>query len=162
MGLGMRNQKRFKKQDDIQWGGSLVTTVIMILLIVAVSFWATRTISRMEEERSLERLYEETGSLADNIEMYMNNDREELEMLSAVITHYEDPSSPELWNLLDSHTNVGLMSRIELLLPGDIVLTSGGKPVDASGLISFEEEAAKGIHISDRELDILHQDTYIV
>lgn len=162
MGLGMRNQKRFKKQDDIQWGGSLVTTVIMILLIVAVSFWATRTISRMEEERSLERLYEETGSLADNIEMYMNNDGEELEMLSAVITHYEDPSSPELWNLLDSHTNVGLMSRIELLLPGDIVLTSGGKPVDASGLISFEEEAAKGIHISDRELDILHQDTYIV
>ena len=90
MGLGMRNQKRFKRQNDIQRGGSLVTTVILILLIVAVSFWATRTISRMEEERSLERLYEETGSLADNIEMYMNNDREELDMVMKKLSSIRD------------------------------------------------------------------------
>ena len=115
----------------------------------------------MEEERSFERLYEEAGNLADNVLRYSENDQEELEMLSAVISQYRNLSSPKLWNLLDSYTNVGMMSRIELLLPGDVVLTSGGESVDASGLLSFEAEAAKGIHITNREIDIIHRDTYV-
>lgn len=159
---GKRKGKQLKAQEDIRWGRSpLITTGLMIILIVAASFGVIRYINHMEEEKSFERLYEEAGSLADNIEMYADSDREELEMLSSVIAQYQDLSSPELWNLLDSYTNVGMMSRIELLLPGDIVLTKGGKPVDASGLLSFEKEAEKGVHITDRESDITDQDTYV-
>ena len=66
-------------------------------------------------------------NLADTIEMYAKNDQEELEMLSAVLSQHQDFSSPDLWKLLDSYTNIGMMSRIELLLPGDIVLTKGGR-----------------------------------
>lgn len=155
-------RKQPRTQNDTQRGHSLIITGAMIILIVAASFGVTNYISHMEEERSFERLYEEASSLADTIEMYAKNDREELEMLSAVITKYDDLSSPELWNLLDSYTNVGMMSRIELLLPGDMVLTEGGRQVDAGGLLSFEEEAAKGIHITDRETDVVRKDTYVV
>ena len=158
----IQDGKRRKTKHDIRWGRPLLTTGVMIVLVVAASFGVTNAISRMEEERSFERLYEEAGSLADSIEMYAENDREELEMLSAVVSQYQDLSSPELWDLLDSYTNIGMMSRIELLLPGDIVLTEGGKSVDASGLLSFEAEAAKGVHITDRETDIVHTDTYVV
>ena len=62
---------------------------------------------------------------------------------------------------MDSYTNIGMMSRIELL-PGDIVLTEGGSRIEAGGLLSFEEEAAKGIHITNRETDILDSSTYVV
>ena len=54
------------------------------------------------------------------------------------------------------------MSYIELLLPGDIVLTQSGEQVDASGLLSFEAEAEKGTHITDRETDLIDKDTYVV
>lgn len=140
----------------------MITTGIMIILIVAASFGVTNYISNKEEERSLERLYEEAGDLKDTVQMYSKNDREELEMLSAVISRYQDLASPELWDLLDSYTNIGMMSRIELLLPGDVVLTEGGESVNAGGLLSFEDEAAKGIHITDREMDVIHKDTYVV
>lgn len=159
---GMEGRKQHKRKNDIRWGRSLITTGMLIILIVTASFCVSSYISRMEEERSFDRLYEEAANLADNIEMYAANDREELEMLSAVISRSEDFSSPELWELLDSYTNIGMMSRIELLLPGDVVLTEGGKRVDAEGLISFEEEAAEGVHITDRETDILDKDTYVV
>ena len=37
------------------------------------------------------------------------------------------------------------------LLPGDQVVTEDGTRLDASALLSFEEEAARGAHVTDRE-----------
>lgn len=159
--IGIWNRKR-KTQNDVRWGRSLITTGVIIILIVTASFGVTNYINHMEEERSFNRLYKEADNLADTIELYAANDREELEMLSTIISQYQDLSSPELWDLLSSYSNIGMMSRIELLLPGDIVLTRGGESVDASGLLSFEAEAAKGVHITNRETDVIDRDTYVV
>lgn len=143
-------------------GSALAVTGILIILILAASFGVINYINTMEEERSFERLYEEAGDLADNIEMYSENDREQLQILSAVIARYSDFSSPELWDLLGSYKDIGMMSRIELLLPGDIVLTEGGERVDAKGLLSFKDEASRGAHITDRENDLVDRDTHVV
>ncbi len=151
-----------KKTDSIRWGRSLAITGVMILLIVAASFGVIRYINQIEEEASFEQLYEEAGRLADSIEMYAANDREELQMLAAVIAGYEAFDSPALWELLDSYTTVGMMSRIELLLPDDTVLVHGGTRVDASGVLSFGQEAALGAHITDRETDLLDRSNYVV
>ena len=162
MRTSFRNRKKNKTQDKIQLGRSLIPTGAIIILVVAASLCLINYISHREEERSFERLYAEADNLAANIELYAENDREELEMISAVIAQYDDMSSPELWRLLDSYTNTGMMSRIELLLPGDIVLTEGGKQVDAKGVLSFEAEAAKNVHITDRETDIIHKSSHVV
>ena len=162
MGLGSQGQKKRKRRDEIRWGHSLAMTGILIVLILAASFGAMRYINQMEEDRCFERLYEEANALAGDIEMYAGNDEEQLELLAGVIARYDDFSSPELWSILDSYTNIGMMSRVELLLPGDLVLTRGGTPIDAGGQLSFEEEAAKGAHITDRETDVLDEDTYVV
>ena len=150
MGLGSQGQKKRKRRDEIRWGHSLAMTGILIVLILVASFGAMRCINQMEENRCFERLYEEANALAGDIEMYAGNDEEHLELLAGVIARYDDFSSPELWSILDSYTNIGMMSRVELLLPGDLVLTRGGTPIDASGQLSFEEETAKGAHITDR------------
>ena len=162
MGLGSQGQKKRKRRDEMRWGHSLAMTGILIVLILVASFGAMRCINQMEEERCFERLYEEANDLAGDIEMYAGNDEEQLELLAGVIARYDDFSSPELWSILDSYTNIGMMSRVELLLPGDLVLTRGGTPIDAGGQLSFEEEAAKGAHITDRETDVLDEDTYVV
>ena len=122
----------------------------MIVLIVLVSFWVIHYINHIEEEKCFNRLYEEAGDLADRIETYVRSDREELELLANVIAGYEDLESEKLRNLLSFYTAVGMMSRMELLLPDDTVLVSDGTKVDASGRISFAAEAAKGAHITDR------------
>lgn len=151
-----------KASNTVRLSRPLLITAVMIVLIVLVSFWVIHYINHIEEEKCFNRLYEEAGDLADRIETYVRSDREELELLANVIAGYEDLESEKLRNLLSSYTAVGVMSRMELLLPDDTVLVSDGTKVDASGRISFAAEAAKGAHITDRETDLTNTDQYIV
>ena len=146
----------------MQWQKSIIVTVVLILMISAGSFVATGWINRMEEEKSFERLYEESAELAGEIEANAQKDSEQLEMLATVIAGYSDLSSPELWSILDSYKRVGMMSRLELLMPDDTVIIKGGQRVDVKGRMSFEEEKAQGVHITDRETDILNEEDYIL
>ncbi len=156
----MKREK--KKSSQLRWGSLMAVSSLMIILIVTASFTAISRISHMEEERSFERLYEEADRLGDIIEMYMEGDREELEMLAAVIADYDDMYSEKLWDLLDSYEKVGMMSKVELLLPDDTVLGAGGERLDADGMLSFEKEEALGAHITNRETDITDKEKYIV
>ena len=134
----------------IYWQKSIAVTIVMMLLVAAVSYLLICWINGREEQKCFEELYEEAGELADGIQTAANSDREELEMLASMIAEYDDPSSKELWDILDSYNVIGMMSRVEILLPGDRMLISGGRSVDVSGKISFEEEASKGAHITGR------------
>jgi diguanylate cyclase (GGDEF)-like protein len=158
----MRKSVNKKKENKMQWQKSVIVTVVLILMISAGSFVATGWINRMEEEKSFERLYEEAAELAKEIEANAQKDSEQLEMLAAVIAGYSDLSSPELWAILDSYTTVGMMSRLELLMPDDTVIIKGGQRVDVKGRMSFEEEKAQGVHITDRETDLLNEEDYIL
>ncbi len=156
----IREDKDVKKRAV--WNKSLAVTIGLIVLIVAASFVVIKEINSMEEQRSFERLYEEAEALAENIERFAANDREELEMLSAVVAEYEDFASSDLWKILDSYESVGMMSRLEILLPDNTVIRNGGQRTDAKGQLSFEEEAALGAHITNRETDLDREDSYIV
>ena len=158
----MRKSVNKKKENKMQWQKSVIVTVVLILMISAGSFVATGWINRMKEEKSFERLYEEAAELAKEIEANAQKDSEQLEMLAAVIAGYSDLSSPELWAILDSYTTVGMMSRLELLMPDDTVIIKGGQRVDVKGRMSFEEEKAQGVHITDRETDLLNEEDYIL
>lgn len=57
---------------------------------------------------------------------------------------------------------MGLISRLELLLPGDMMLTGDGETLDMSGVLSYQEELSKGVHISKREKDYQNQYNYIL
>lgn len=149
-----RTEEKKGKRAEKLWKSPLLTAVLLIFLLIAGSFLAVRWVNRMEEERSFERLCEETSSLAQEIEDSMINDRQQLELLAIMASGYEDLTSKELWRVLASSDSVGMMSRLELLLPGDTVIRAGGERVDASGILSFEEEAEHGAHVSDQTPDL--------
>lgn len=151
-----------KKIKEICWQKSMAVTVALIFLIVAASFIATRSINRKEEERGFDRLYEEARELAQKIKRNAQKDREQLEMIAAVIGMYEDLTSKDLWKILDSYMLNGMMSRLELLLPDDTILIEGGQKAENQGGLSFEEEAELGAHITDREIDYVEDGDYIV
>lgn len=141
-----------KKIKDICWQKSMAVTAALMILIVAASFIVTGRINRMEEERGFERLYEEAGQLAKNVKENTLKDREQLEMIAAVIGMYEELRSEELWEILDSYTLSGMISRIELLLPDDTILAEGGLQRANEEGLSFEKEAALGTHVTDRQM----------
>lgn len=140
----------------------LAVVLVLALLIAAASFVITGWINREEEERSYELLSEETERLAGEIRTEIRGDTENLRMLAAVIAAEDtDLTSPEVRSLLGAYSTLGMISRVELLLPDDTVVTKSGQS-DASGVRSFSEEAAKGVHVSRRETDPDNGGKYIL
>ncbi len=147
--------------NRLRWQKPLTVTVLLVLLIVGFSFFVTSRINRREEENAFQRLYEETGSLAREIESKARDDRRQLETIASILSEYEDLSSPQVKALLHSCSSIGMMTDLELLLPDNTVVSPNpqGTP---DGTLSFEKEAALGAHITDREPDISGNDSYIL
>lgn len=154
-------KKAIKRSDEIHWGRSLSVTFLMVGAILVASICVFNYINNMERDRCFERLYEEARNIASYIERGVNNDREQLELLAAIIANHKGLSTSELQHLLSSFDQVGMMAHVNLLLPDNTMITHDGKRIDVTGKLSFEQEAAKGAHISDRETDILTGD-YII
>ncbi len=154
-------KKAIKRSDEIHWGRSLSVTFLMVGVILVASICVFNYINNMERDRCFERLYEEARNIASYIERGVNNDRDQLELLAAIIANHKGLSTSELQHLLSSFDQVGMMAHVNLLLPDNTMITHDGKRIDVTGKLSFEQEAAKGVHISDRETDILTGD-YII
>ncbi len=142
----------------VHWRSPLAATLILVLLITAASFVVSGRINEAEEEASFTRLAEEAEELSHGLELNMDSDREKLKLIAEIMA--SDFGEPE--EFLDFYQGTGtFFSYLELLLPGDEVITSSGMRVDVSGLLSFEHEASLGAHISDREMDLNGND-YVV
>ena len=68
------------------WQSSLVVTILLIFLIVAISLIMTDRINNMEEERSFDRLEEQAGNLVNDIRREMVDDCRQLELLATVVS----------------------------------------------------------------------------
>ena len=138
-------QKRFDR-----WRSPVAATLLLVLLIGAASFIVTEQINKREEAASFERLEEEAEELARVFEQTMTTDREKLTLIAEMMA--DDMGMME--RLLGMYQNAGdFFTRLELLLPDGQLITTGGERLDVSGQLSFEEIAALGAHISDRERD---------
>lgn len=139
----------------------MAVTVLLIVLMIAASCGVISRINHLEEDSCFERLYDETEYLIHHLELSVRQDTDELELIAEIAAGYEDFRSTELWDLLDSYSQRGVISKMEILLPDDTVLVNSGRQIDAEGRLSFSEEKELGIHITDREKD-LEDDRYVV
>ena len=132
------------------WGGPLAA-VVLVLLVSLAGFLVTERVNRQEEQASFDRLAEEADKMARSIEAMVDSDREKLTLLARLLAM----GVGEREDFLALYQGTGtFFSRLEVLLPGDQVVTAGGLWTSAAGKLSFRQEAALGAHISDRELDL--------
>lgn len=118
--------------------------MLLAVAIAVASIFTTRAIMAYEEDQSLARLHDEGASLALQIENEMLNDREQLEILASLAASHDDLASSEFQQVLESYDTIGVITRLEILLPGDVVLTHDGRRIAANGVLSFEKEARHG------------------
>ena len=146
----------------VHWRSPMAATLILVLLIAIASVAVTASVNNWEEDASFQRLANEAWEFATIWERNMDSDRHQLELIAALAGDSMNLGTGELRTFLDQYPGGGnFFSRIEILLPGDRVLSSNGEEIDASGQLSFEEKAALGAHISDREHD-LNGENYVV
>lgn len=142
---------------------SLLLLSAGLLLVILFSTWiASKNINRITQEQCFDDLANEAKAMGREIERNVEANRQELEMLANVAADYADLEDPHLWDKLKRYTMTGMLSRVEILLPGDVVLTQDGRKIDVTGQLSFEEEAAKGEYISGRMEDVTGDGGYIL
>ena len=140
------------------WRGPLAATLILVVLVAVASFLVTNRINHEEEKLCFARLAEEAGKLSSDFEQTMSNDREKLTLIAEIMA--DNPE--EIEKFLGLYQDTGnFFSRLELLLPGNRVVTADGTVSDVTGQLSFEEEAARGAHVTDRE-EGLHGEGLVV
>ena len=139
------------RNDRVHWGRPLAAAMVLVLWVAVASFWVTEQVNRQEEQASFTSLAEEADKLARSIEERVDSDREKLTLLAEILAMGEEAPAEYLALYQDTGS---FFSRLELLLPGDRVVTADGEEVSAAGRLSFAQEAARGAHVTDRETDL--------
>lgn len=143
-----------KKEFRIHWGRGLIITIILILVISIATLIFAYKITEREEKVCWETLHISTKDLSGDIQKRIEDDRELLRTMARVIADHDMINSSKVKMHLKEFEKKSVISRIGLLLPGDIVILADGSTVDTKGELSFKREAALGEHISDREKEI--------
>lgn len=152
----MRKKTVFRKYDKIS------ITLLVMVTVIALSVFASLRISHLEEQACWETLYVSINQMATDLETSVRNDQKILESLATIIAQQDTMECEEVQDIINTFQSDSVMTHIGLLLPGDRLMQPFLPVYDASGVLSFEEEAALGTHISDRAADIQDEEALIL
>jgi len=127
-------------------------TVIEAILLIVVFLMAISYIYQVAENDGYEYLHVETKEIKDQISLQIISDRENLQTMANLAAKlYKDGEDYSL--LFNSFKAIGLIENIGILNPDNRFETKMGS-IDATGILSFQEEALKETYVSGLEEDI--------
>lgn len=130
-----------------------MVTLLLLLGIVVILTLAAKLDYTRERQNCFGRLKEYTQESALDIRQHFKAQCSYLEWIAGVLTQSETENAGEVERLFSSLDDTEIFSRVELLLPGDKLLTKAGI-TDVSGVLSFADESRDGSkHISGRTRD---------
>lgn len=138
-----------KREQNIN---RIAYTVSTALLLLALIFGMILHVYKYSEEEAFEILHRDTLNIKNDINLQMLSDRENLQTMADFASKlYKDGKDFEL--IFSAFKETGFVKNVGILMPGNHVYTKKGM-LDATGMISFEEEKEKGTYISGRVPDI--------
>ena len=132
---------------------SIAASILLMGMVGCLSLGLMHHVHRLEEADCFQRLQEAAVSLADEILLRVESDQQQLSLIAETIATQDGLDHSAAVRILRRYHSQGMMTRLQILLPGDILLLSSGDLMDVSGLLSFEEASALGTHISGKETD---------
>ncbi|MCQ4637620.1 sensor domain-containing diguanylate cyclase [Anaerovorax odorimutans] len=141
---------------------NIIITILMIAVLGIVLFCTSQKIYDLEKRACFETLEEHTEQLSREIGNDYLSDTKYLKYIAGILASYDRLDSREAVQILSSFSGQGMLSRMEILLPGDQLLTSDGRLVSVEGKLSFKEKAAQGQHMSERISDMLAPEQMIL
>ena len=101
----------------------IIVTVLLIVLLSAVIAAAGKECYDFERRACFSRLTGYTEEIGSDIKRTLESDRNILNGAANIIKQYDISERDEIVKILSSFEGMGLISRLELLLPGGMMLT---------------------------------------
>ncbi|MGN0465416.1 MAG: diguanylate cyclase domain-containing protein [Lachnospiraceae bacterium] len=133
----------------------------MSILIIFSGIMAGQ-ISAIEEQECWNALEQTAQHITVDLRTQIDGDQELLESIATIIEGMESLYSPNVQKIIDNFQPNTMISHIALLLPGDQVILPDKSIRQTNGILSFEDEATLGKHISNRSVDIRDESKLIL
>lgn len=140
----------FKKRFIV----NLIVILMIVCIAAGISVWSYTSLISREEQTCRTNLYNASESAARTITNSINDSFKILSVISEATSKVTRTDPYEAATVyINAFCSMTVFDRIDVLCPGDILLSQMGVRTNVSGLISFEKEAAYGKHISSRVED---------
>lgn len=138
-----------------------ITLLVMLIIFALVNIVAYR-IRDIEKNTSLEIMEIALDSASEDVQRYFNIQRDIMLTMAEIINTQAKVESTQTQDIVDSFKSQSLIDNLGLLLPDNKLMWPYAKPMDFSDVLSFNEEAARGIHFSDRERSVNDRNKFVV
>ena len=151
-----------RKRREVKVNGRAILTIALIVMLVVSFIVAAVRINRETEKYCIDALDDAVIGLANDIKVDMGDYLEQIESIANAIGTYAGASYEDYAVLLSSYCSGNFIEDLYILFSDETMLMKDGSIADISDEISFEEEAALGTHISDKEFDFNDGKTPVV
>lgn len=148
-------QKKFREKN-------IIVTILFLFVITLFTCGAYVIITRITEQQCIERMEEAAKIVADDIRNKLSRDSTILGSMAEIIASDDDPDEENMQILINRFTPLTIARKINLLLPGDKIISQSGTAMDVTGKISFETESALGEHVSSRMRSITDDNRLVI
>lgn len=132
----------------------ILAAFFLFLCLGAAFLIASREITALATESCFRTLRQATLQFGQELKSNVSSSRQLLKMTARQFAELDELDSEPALHLLSSFGESSLVSRLEILLPDDQILRMDGSLTDASGAFSYEQEEARGEHISGRQNEL--------
>ena len=163
-----RREERGMKKDARKKARFRVLLVVTLVCAIGLLYTVFANAKRAGDEviqRSVDELTSETKRLATDLANTIHTDQVILTAMADLLANqdlsdYRNPAALEIMRSFDLEKT--FISDLELLIPNGRVLCRSGIWYNATCVLDFEEEKAKGAYISDREKNSFETGAYVM
>lgn len=127
--------------------GRIWATLLLLLILGGALGGATLMNYRMEKKRCFQRLNSYVANISQVVAQDMQQAQAYLASIGRVLAQYDLADRGAAGDFLAAMDGAEVVTRLELLLPGDLLLGDDGRLSGVSGQRSFTQEAGQGSHI---------------
>ncbi|HAJ97284.1 MAG TPA: hypothetical protein DCO72_06065 [Ruminococcus sp.] len=139
----------------------LIASVLLSSIVGVTGVIYSISTLNIEKDNCYATLLSATDEACSKIESNFKNDKASLRMLAKVIGQSEDLESNEVNNQMGTYAVNNYITNIAILNSDNKILQSRHANVE-NNVISYEEEIAKGEHISNLQLSTFLKDKYVL
>ncbi len=140
----------------------VAVTFLMTVALFLISYIASYYISKIEEEKCWDELNRAVKMLDRDMQTYIRYDQEVLDSIASLIAAQDKVESPQVQHIIDEFKPENMIYRIGILLPDNRVMMQNQPIQDASGILNYIDEAAKGKHVSNRSVSIMDENDFVL
>ena len=140
-----------------------VAAALGLKWLIGIGFFAALWFLRSYSvDFCMRTLQEETLEVQENIQLQLSFTQSRLEMMADIIAEEEEITSERVLKILRSARDMGMISRLGIVLPNDQIFEQDGTLSAPVNGITFEDLAEKGSFITNVEPDNAKQDESVL